>query len=43
MAPYILVSILGGMDVTPFRDPIKADGFCSKLERLGIEYTKEVF
>jgi len=43
MIPFILISTRGGMDVLTFRDSDKAAGFCSKLERLGVVYTKEVF
>lgn len=43
MTSRILVSIREGLTHLTFTDPIKAEGYCAKMDRLGIEYTKEVF
>lgn len=43
MLPFILISTRGGRDVLTFRDSIKANGYCERMEKRGIAYTKEVF
>ena len=43
MTSRVLVSIRGDLTHLTFTDPAKAEGYCAKMDRLGIEYTKEVF
>jgi hypothetical protein len=43
MTSKILVSIRGGLTHLTFTNPVKAEGYCAKMNRLGIAYTKEVF
>lgn len=38
MAPFILVSTRGGMDVITFRDQDAATSYCESMARFGITY-----
>ena len=43
MTSRILTSIRGGLTHLTFTNPVKAEGYCAKMDRLGIAYEKTVY